>query len=318
MRPFFILFILVLNSNFLNAQKGKLIQNLPVDLPISCIKISSEHRLIAIADDTEDPLGFKGLEEEYKITILDASDYTLRFKLLGHKEPITSVHFSMDSKKLVSTDKGGVIKVWDLTNGTEVTSIDTGEWVHNAKFSSSGDEIVIILGYEKVALLYGIDGELIASLEVNEQINDFDYNPTSNQLYFGCHDEIQIWSLTSRKLVHKIPFEGLMCMTFYHDYSNIAIGTLSGQIVILSPELKEIKKMSGHFKPVLSISLSFDDKKLASSSSDQTARVWDLKKESEILQLVNEHKGTVSSIEFISANYEFMTGGVNKELKVWK
>jgi hypothetical protein len=46
--------------------------------------------------------------------------------------------------------------------------------------------------------------------------------------------------------------------------------------------------------------------------------VWDLKKKSEILQLVNEHKGTVSSIEFISANYEFITGGVNKELKVWK
>ena len=69
---------------------------------------------------------------------------------------------------------------------------------------------------------------------------------------------------------------------------------------------------------MLSIRFSFDDKKIASSSSDQTARIWDLQKEREILQLTNEHKGNVEAIEFISSNDEFMTGGENRELKIWK
>jgi WD40 repeat protein len=79
-----------------------------------------------------------------------------------------------------------------------------------------------------------------------------------------------------------------------------------------------VSRLKGHFKPVLSIRFSFDDKKIASSSSDQTARIWDLQKEREILQLTNEHKGNVEAIEFISSNDEFMTGGENRELKIWK
>lgn len=311
-----VLFLFIFNN--LSAQKGRLTKTIVTELPVSCIQISPDKKLIAIADDTEDPLGFQELDEAFKITIVNSSDYTEKFELSGHQESIEAVNFSLDSKQLISTDKKGEIKVWDLTNGTEVISIKTGEWVHNAKFSSSGNEFIAIHGYEKVALLYDIKGNLIAKLQVNKQINDFDYDPKTNQIYFGCHDEFQVWSLVTRKMTSKIPFEGLMCMSFNHDYSNLAIGTSNGEIILLTPELKEIKKLKGHFKPVLSISFSFDNKKLASASSDQTARVWDLKKESEILQLTNEHKGTVSSIEFISDNYEFMTGGENKELKVWK
>ena len=258
MRATVILTILFLASNCLNAQKGKIVKNIPTDLPVSCIKLSPDHKIIAIADDTEDPLGFQELDEAFEITIVNSSDYTEIYKLSGHQESIEAINFSLDSKQLISTDKSGEIKVWDLTNGTEIISIKTGEWVHNAKFSSSGDEFIAIQGFEKVALLYDIKGNLIAKLQVNKQINDFDYNPKTNQIYFGCHDEFQVWSLVTRKLTSKIPFEGLMCMSFNQDYSNLAIGMSNGKITILTPELKEIKRLKGHFKPVLSLSFSFE------------------------------------------------------------
>jgi WD40 repeat protein len=318
MRTAFLLLFLYLASSCLHTQKGNIVKNIPTDLPVSCIKLSPDHEVIAIADDTEDPLGFQELKEEFKIIIISSSDYRVKFKMLGHQESIESINFSPDSKRLISTDKSGVIKLWDLTNGKEILSIKTDEWVHNAKFSSSGNEFIAIQGYNKVALLYDIEGSLILNFQVDKQINDFDFNPESNQIYFGCHDEFQVWSLVTRKLISRTPFKGLMCMSFNNAYSQLAVGTSSGDILLFTPELKEVSKLKGHFKPVLSISFSFDDKKIASASSDQTARIWDLQKESEILQLTNEHKGTVSAIEFISDNYEFMTGGVNKELKVWK
>ena len=318
MKKYLIVTVVVFLFIDLSAQKGRLNKAIDMELPVSCIQMSPDKKIIAIADDTEDPLGFQELNEEFKITIVNSSDYTEKFELSGHQESIEAISFSLDSKQLISSDKGGEIKIWDLANGTEVVSIKTGEWVHNVKFSSSGDEFISIQGYEKVAMIYDVKGNLIAKLQINKQINDFDFNARTNQIYFGCHDEFQVWSLVTRKLAYKIPFEGLMCISFNHDYSNLAIGTCNGEIILLTPELKEITKLNGHFKPVLCLSFSFDDKKLASASSDQTVRVWDLKKGSEMLQLTNEHKGTVSSIEFISDNNEFMTGGENKELKVWK
>jgi len=320
MRNLYLTYILILlfSSCENYAQKGKLLSSLSTELPVSCIQLSPDKNIIAVADDTEDPLGFQELKETYKINILNSDSYSKKFELLGHNEPIESINFSADSKRLVSTDNSGTIIIWDLTNGKQLSNIETWEWVHSAKFSNSGNEIVAIQGYEKVALIYSVNGELIARLEVTKHINDFDLNNKTNEIFFGCHDEIQVWSLISRDKLKSIQFSGLMCMRFNHDYSQLAIGVSKGDIIIMSNDLKEIKKLTGHFKPVLSISFSLDNSKLASASSDQTARIWDIKKGSEIIQLTNEHKGTVQAIEFISEKNEFMTGGENKELKIWK
>ena len=320
MRNLYFIFILLLlfSSTEIKAQKGKLSSTISVDLPVSCIQVSPDKEIIAIADDTEDPLGFQELKETYKIKILNSGSYSKKYEFIGHKESIESINFSLDSKRLVSTDKEGTIIIWDLSNGKQLSKIETGEWIHNAKFSISGNEIVAIKGYEKVALIYNIKGNLITKLTVSKQINDFDLNNITNEIFLGCFDEIQVWSLISVEKLRSIPFSGLMCMRFNHDYSQLAIGVSSGDVFIMSTYLKEITKLKGHFKPVLSISFSFDNSKLASASSDQTARIWDLKKRSEIIQLTNEHKGTVQAIEFISDKNEFMTGGENKELKIWE
>ena len=290
------LFILLTFSLFFFescGQKGKLIETINTELPVSCINTSPDKRLIAVADDTEDPLGFQELKETYKIKILSSDSYSKKFEFIGHKESIESINFSPDSKKLVSSDKAGTILIWDLLDGKQLCKIETGEWVHNAKFSNSGNEIVAIQGFEKIALVYDIKGNLITKLAVAKQINDFDLDNKTNEIFFGCFDEIQVWSLITREKTKSVTFSGLMCMRFNYDYSQLAIGISSGDIIIMSTNLKELKKLKGHFKPLLSISFSFDDSKLASASSDQTARIWDLKKQSEIIQLTNEHKGTV-------------------------
>lgn len=295
-----------------------LAERIPTEMPVSSIKLSPNRNLIAIADDTEDPLGFNELDETYKIKILNAINYIQQFELLGHEESIESINFSSDSKKLISADKRGVVIIWDILSGKQLCKIETSDWVHNAKFTSSDNEIIVIQGYEKIALIYDLKGNLVNKLLVDKQINDFDINIKTNEIFFGCFDEIQVWSLASQKKTRSIPFSGLMCMNFNHNYSQLAIGVSSGNIIIMSTDLKEIIKLKGHFKPVLSISFNFDNKNLVSSSSDQTARIWDLKTQSEIIQLTNEHNGTVHAVEFISDKNEFISGGENKEIKVWK
>lgn len=315
-----IIFILLylLFSAETNAQKGKLSSKIIVDLPTSCIQLSPDKNFIAIADDTEDPLGFQKLKEIHKIRILNSNNLSKIFEFIGHDESIESINFSCDSKKLVSTDKKGTIIIWELTKGQQICRIETGEWVHNAKFCNSGNEIVAIQGYDKIALIYNINGKQICKLEAKEQINDLEINNKTNEIYLGCFNEIQVWSLVSREKTQSLSFSGLMCMRFDNDYSQLVIGVSNGDIILLSNELKIENILKGHFKPVLSISFSFDNSKLASASSDQTARIWNIKKQNELITLTNEHKGSVEAIEFISNKNEFITGGENKELKIWK
>ena len=85
-----------------------------------------------------------------------------------------------------------------MTNGTEIISVKTNKWVQDAKFSSSGKEFIAIQGFEKIALIYDLKANLISKLNVNMQINDFEYDPRTDRVYFGCHKEIQIWSLSQK------------------------------------------------------------------------------------------------------------------------
>lgn len=300
------------------SQKGKLIEAIETVMPISCIEISPNNELIAVSDDTKDPLGFQELVEEFSITIYDSRDFSVVTRFRGHDDAIQSIDFSPDSRKLVSSDNGGNVMVWDISSSAPFLTIPTNDWVHSVKFSSSGNELVAIQGYEKRALIFDLQGHLIAELPAQKQVNDLEINFDKTEVYLGCHDEIQVWSLLTRSITKRIPFTGLMCMTLNHDNSQLGIGLSSGNIVILTTELEEQIKLSGHFKPVLSVDFSFEDSELISGSSDQTIRIWNLDNQQEIVQLVNEHAGNVQAVRFISNNNFYATGGENLTLKIWK
>lgn len=311
--------ILILLSSFkVHAQKGKIIKIIKTDLPISCVNLSPDQKTIAIGDDTEDPSGFEELEEVFKVSILNASDLTVKYNLFGHQESIESLNFSPDSKMLISTDKSGIIKVWQLDDGKEILNINSGSWVQQAQFSITGSEIIAIQGFTKKVMIYNLKGDIISELQVNQQINDFTFDPKTHQIYLGCQNEIQTWSLLTRQMVNKKSITGIMCIILSHDNNTLAIGSTTGEILLYSKDLKEIMKLNGHFKPVICLNFSLDDDKLASSSSDHSAVIWDLGKKSKIVQLINPHNGKVNSIEIINIKNEFITTGENKELKLWK
>jgi len=299
------------------GQTAKVFNTIDKNLPTSCIEISPNKKVIAISDDLID-FNVYDFDNDYNIIILNSSNYEELYVLKGHRSPIKGIGFSVDSKRLISTDSQGVVKVWDIRKGELLISLMTGDWVNKGIFVGSGYDFMIIQGYEKVALLYDENGDLISKFNVGKQINDFAYNPLTHNFYFGCHEEFQVWSVITRELVYKTAHEGLNCMEFNHDYSYLAIGTLKG-IQFFTPDLELISSWGGgHFKPVLDLSFSFNNRFLATSSCDQTARVWKIESAKEIFQLVNKHKGCVYSIEFISNDNKFITGGENNEVQFWR
>lgn len=301
------------------AQKGKLLKLIKTELPVNVIKSSPNRDLIAVGDYTNDPLGFKDLREDYTVTIIDGKEFSVLHKLKGHTDKVEALSFSLNSKNLVSSDSDGNIIAWDLIKGKSLINIKTNEWVHEVMFSNSGAEIIAIQGFEKRAVLYDLKGNEISTFNLGVQINDFALNRNTNQIYFGCHNELQIWSLISRQKKKTFPLKGIYCIRFNKDYSEYAIGFINGEIrTYNSNSFHETSILKGHFKPVISLSFNEKNEKIVSSSSDQTIRVWRLADGKELLNLTNEHRGSVLSVEFLTKDDLFASGGENLELKVWR
>jgi WD40 repeat protein len=312
-----LLIVFIFLSDTASSQKVKLLKTINTDLPVGCIRLSPDKKLVGVSDDTTDPLGFQNLNEKFTVTIMNANGMNTKFKLEGHLESIVSLDFSYDSKFLVSSDKNGLVIIWDLDKGILLRKIETKGWVHGAKFTSSAQEIIVVQGHAMLAIIYNLKGDLLAKMNIGKTIVDFEINKLTNEILFACNNEIQIWSLISRQNIRNVPLPRIMCIRFNDNCTLLGIGFSSGDILVTSKNLSDSVKFSGHFKPVLSLSFNADNSSIATSSSDYTARIWSLKRQGQILQLTNEHKGFVNAVEFISKD-KFVTGGENKELKVWK
>ncbi len=296
---------------------GKLEREIEMGLPISNIKLSPNFIDIAVGVETPHPLSIPDQEMDFPITILGSLKFETKHKLYGHKSSVETLAFTSDSKLLLSADRAGEIIVWNLETGKETLRISTNHYVHKAMFDNTNKRIIAINGFQQRVMVYSLKGRLIKELNLKSTINDFEYNPTTNDAYFLCSDGIQVWSLNSWSIIKSLPLKTGDCIKYNNDHSLLAIGTYKGDIILMNSELTDKTILKGHFKNIESLCFSADDIKLGSSSQDQTARIWSIRKGEEVFQLTNEHKGNVSSIEFISLVYTFVTGGKDAKLKYW-
>jgi hypothetical protein len=100
--------------------------------------------------------------------------------------------------------------------------------------------------------------------------------------------------------------------------------TLDGKIsIVAARDLQEIRRLNGHTDAVNDITLSPDERLIASSSTDKTVRVWDLS-EGNIVAVLEGHIDAVLAISF-SPNSKFLASAArthrdseSDELLLWR
>jgi WD40 repeat protein len=325
-----ILFFALINVT--NAQQFDFQDTNLTDSAVGDVRLSPNKQLLAISEDRnlESIKEYQASYRDSEVEIEDEKQYHIiilnndeelseKFILPGHKGLISSISFSPDSKKLISTGIDCKIKIWDLETGKEINQIETTEYVFRARFSSNENEIIASQYYLKPILTYDLNGNIISQIEIKDAVCDFEINYNTNELFIGFYTEMQVWSLVADTLLRRIPFEDrLMSMRFNYDFSQLAVGFLNGDITVFSNEFDVLYELKGHWHSVLSVCFSFCGAYLGSASGDTHIRIWDLNAQKTLLQLINKHDGFVNGFEFISDKNEFITKAPNKNAKIWR
>jgi WD40 repeat protein len=287
--------------------------------PINCLSYSPDGKLLASGSAAESILSDSG---KFEIIIWNVSDGKPLTHLTGHQSPIQSICFNRSGKQLVSADTKGEIRIWSLDSMRQIKFIDGLEWISTICFTPDSKFILGEYSYDKKVNIWDSEtGELVATLPVNIQIGSMDISPDGSKIALSCYHKIQIWSLISKKELISIDDNSVngFEIAYSNDGKKLAIGLGNGEIKIFDPEtLKLLTTFQGHFKPVLSVSFSKDNKYLVSGSSDQMIKVWNLQTQKEFKSLVNEHKGTVQAVSFSPTTNSYATTGQDKLIKIWK
>ncbi|KAG2335686.1 WD40 repeat-like protein [Suillus weaverae] len=161
-------------------------------------------------------------------------------KWKGHSEFVTSVCWSPDGERVVSGFWDGKARVWDVKSGEPVRGLNTG---HQSVYAVS-------------------------------------YSPKATMIATGGYNEngIKIWDAKRGKQLTKFEHNwGAWSFAWTSDENKLISGSIGGSIKIFDTATwQQIALLEGHKNVVYSITLFRNDRLLASTSWDDTARLWSL------------------------------------------
>jgi len=221
---------------------------------------------------------------ENLIILLDLAGNVIR-TFEGHTRSVSSFAFSPDGLKICSGSYTGVMKLWDLENGTCLSTFNVGPCMNR------GDSIN--------SVAFSPDGKTICTGSVGSVL----WNTFTGEL---------IRNLTPRAMrgafifVAFSPDGKMICSNSGDLYEVQVYKTETGEL---------IKEFTGHTRIVKCVAFSPDGKWICSGSDDKTVRLWSLIGEDPIV--LTGHKRGISCVAFSPKKDIILSGSSDGEIIMW-
>ncbi|MCB0125500.1 MAG: pentapeptide repeat-containing protein, partial [Caldilineaceae bacterium] len=274
--------------------------------------------------------------ESGDITIWRLRDYQPLMSLSGHTNSVSELAFSPDGSRLASSSNDSTIRLWDMEFGQSIwVAKSDQQLVFSVAYSPDG-RLLVSGGNDPFVYVWDSDsGELICRLEAHPDgvTREVAFHP-SRPLFAAANlsGDIFFWDVTSlhrikiatvsketeiaRQVIPAINQESYISVTFSHDGVLVAGGDNHGVIRIWQATTRaQVQMLTGHQASVRSLKFSPDDETLASSSFDQTVRLWDVK--SGRCKAIFPHNGVVWSVTFSPSGKTLVSSGEDSIIRVW-
>jgi len=215
-----------------------------------------------------------------KVRLWDVETKKVVAKWTGDTDAARSLCWSVDGERVVSGSDDGTIRVWDVESGDTVLGpINTGHLlVFAVIYSPDTTKIATGGGYENALKIWDAKtGNLLSTIK---------------------HDD-SVWSLA-----------------WTSDQKKLIAGLYTSISVFDTATWQEIAILEGHTHYVYALSLFQNDRLLASTSWDETARLWNLDTNLPVGPPL-QHQAPVISAAISADGNLLVTGCYDKNAYVW-
>lgn len=225
----------------------------------------------------------------------------------GDMAGVRAMALSPNGKNIVSGSSDGTVRLWDVETGEVIARCQEGhsDWVTSVCWSPNGERVVSG-SYDGTARVWDvISGEPVQGLNPikteHEYVGAVSYSPEARMIATGGYNEngIKIWDAKTGELLSTITLDrSVWSLAWTSDEKKLIAGLFDSSIRIFGTATwQQIAILEGHTNSVCSLTLFQNDRLLASSSWDKTARLWNL---DTILQVGPplQHKQDVKNVAF--------------------
>jgi uncharacterized protein with WD repeat len=198
-------------------------------------------------------------------------------------DPVNSVGFSKDGKRVVSGSWDNTVRIWDATTGAQLHELKGHtNWVKSVGFSPDGERVVSGSADKTVRIWDAESGAQLHELRGHSRsVNSVGFSSDGKRVVSGSRDNtVRIWDATTGAQLHELTGHSSLVYSvgFSPDGKRVVSGSADSTVRIWNAESgTQLHELTGHSSSVFSVDFSPDGKRVVSGSRDNTAvRIWNI------------------------------------------
>ncbi|MHC1765131.1 MAG: WD40 repeat domain-containing serine/threonine protein kinase [Verrucomicrobiia bacterium] len=247
---------------------------------------------------------------------------------LSHPTEIVSIAFSPDAAKLATLDVTGTIRIWDLESRRaqrSFTKLEVAVASLSEGLSGGAKRMAVAIADSAAGMWEPVSGgpEFSQIAELGGHAGKVLFSPDGRLLAVDDPSpRIQLWDWVTGEAKPSvplaIPLAGITAMAFSPDSRLIAAGCGFGHLNlhVWDSTARRGVRLAGHRGWITDLAFSPDGKTLASASTDQTLRLWDVDGKTQVRQFQG-HTDEVLTLAWSPDGQNLVTGAKDGTVRFW-
>jgi WD40 repeat protein/transcriptional regulator with XRE-family HTH domain len=235
---------------------------------------------------------------------------------------IISLAFTPDGERLVTGDADGTIRLWQVTDGKQLLTIQGhGSWVWSVNFSPDGQTFASSSEDSAICLWHTATGQCLQTFQgQTDGVRSVNFSPDGRRLASSSEDStIYLWDITTGQCLQT--FQGhndrTLAIDFSPDGHTIVSGSEDATIRLWNVQSGQcLKLFHGHTGWIWSVSFSPNGHTIASGSEDATIRLWDVQS-GQCLHVLHRHTDSIHSVSFSLDGQMLASSGDDAVIRLW-